>query len=406
MLDGAWVPNVMLSAEISLEKARRRARLRKQHGAGRKMDDDLRRCEAALAETQQISRTGTWLWKVGTGDMSWSAEHFRIFALDPATARPSYAAFMERIHAADRAAFEQVLQRAVRERSRFQHELRIVLSDGSVKHLQSVGRPELTDSGDLEFVGAVMDITERRRAEEALRGIRAELAHEARITMMGELAASLSHEVTQPLSAIVTNGEAGLRLLDQLDLDEARRALSCMVRDARRAGAVILSFWTLAKKSTPQMASLDINDAIKEVLTLACPELQRHGVVTSVETSADHPLVFGDRVQLQQVLLNLIMNAVESMSTVTDRAKLLTITSEPMQPDGLLVQVKDTGPGLDPAIADRIFDSFFTTKPEGLGMGLSICRSIIEVHGGRISASAHEPHGAAFRFTLPGTSPA
>jgi predicted ATPase/signal transduction histidine kinase len=395
-------------AAISLENARLYAKLSKENRDRRKAEDDLRRSEAALTEAQQISHTGSWRWKVGTGEVSWSAEHFRILALDPAKTRPSYATFMERIDPEDRPALEQAVQQAVCKRSRFQHEYRIVLPDGSVKHLQSVGQPDVTESSDLEFVGTVMDITERRNAEEALRRAQAELARAARLTTMGELAASLSHEINQPLGAIVTHGEAGLRWLsrDRPDLAEARDSLSRMVRDAQRASGVIRGLRALAKKSGPQVAKLDVNNAIQEVLTLTRSELQRHGVVLRTDPSAEDRPVFADRVQLQQVLLNLIMNAVESMGAVTDRPKTLTITSEPIEPSGLLVAVEDTGTGLDPAIADRIFDSFFTTKPEGMGMGLSICRSIIEAHGGRISASPGVPYGTVFRFTVPGIPPA
>jgi predicted ATPase/signal transduction histidine kinase len=394
-------------AAILLENARLYAKLSNENRDRRKAEDDLRRSEAALTEAQQISHTGSWRWKVGTGEVSWSAEHFRIFAFDPAATQPSYATFMQRIDPEDRPSFEQAIQRAVRERSGFQHEYRIVLPDGSVKHLQSVGQPDVTQSNDLEFVGTVIDITERRYAEEALRNTQAELARVARLTTMGELAASLSHEINQPLGAIVTLGEAGLRWLnrEEPDLDEVRDSFSRMVESARRAGGVIRGLRALAKKSGPQVAKLDINDAIQEVLMLTRSELQRHGVVLRTEPSADDRPVFGDRVQLQQVVLNLIMNAVESMSTVTDRPKMLTITSEPVEPDGLLVAVEDTGSGLDPAIADRIFDSFVTTKPEGMGMGLSICRSIIDAHGGRISASARVPYGTVFRFTVPGIPP-
>ncbi|SEF09802.1 PAS domain S-box-containing protein [Rhizobiales bacterium GAS191] len=363
----------------------------------------LRRSEASLTEAQQISHTGSWRLKVGTGEISWSAEHFRIFAFDPATTRPSHATFMERIHAEDGPSLEQAIQRAVRERSRFQHEYRIVLPDGSVKHLQSVGQPDIAESGDLEFVGTVMDITERRHAEEALRSTQAELARVARLTTMGELAASISHEIKQPLAAIVTHGDAGLRWLnrDEPDLDEARDAFSRMVRDAERAGDVMRGLRALAKKSGPELAELDINDAIQEVLALTRSELQRHGVILHTNLFADRP-VFADRVQLQQVLLNLIMNGVEAMSAVTDWPKMLAITSEAAEPGGVLVAVEDTGTGLDPAMADRIFDPFFTTKPEGMGMGLSICRSIIDAHGGRMSASPRMPCGTVFRFTVPG----
>jgi signal transduction histidine kinase len=232
-------------------------------------------------------------------------------------------------------------------------------------------------------------------------------ARVARLTTMGELAASVSHEINQPLGAIVTHGEAGLRWLnrDEPNVDEARDAFSRIVRDAQRAGSVIRSLRALAKKSGPQVAKLNINGTVEEVLTLAHSELQRHGVVLRTELSANERPVFGDRVQLQQVLLNLIMNAIESMATVTGRPKMLTITSLPIEPDGLLVSVEDSGTGLDPAIGDRIFDSFFTTKPEGMGMGLSICRSIIAGHGGRISASPRVQHGTLFRFTVPRTPP-
>jgi C4-dicarboxylate-specific signal transduction histidine kinase len=394
-------------AAISLENARLYAKLRDENRDRRKAEDDLRRSEAALTEAQQISHTGSWRWKVGTGEVSGSAELFRIFAVDPATARPSNATFMERVDPEDRPSFEHAIQRAVRERSRFQHEYRIVLPDGSVKHLQSVGQHDVAQSGDLEFVGTVMDITQRRHAEESLRSTQAELARVARLTTMGELAASLSHEINQPLGAIVTHGEAGMLWLnrDEPDLAEARNALSRMVRDAQHASGVIRGLRALTRKTGPQVAKLDINDAIQEVLTLTRSELQRQGVVLRSEPSADDRPVFGDRVQLQQVLLNLIMNAVDSMSTVTDRPKMLAISSQPIEPSGLMVAVEDTGTGLDPATADRIFDSFFTTKSEGMGMGLSICRSIIEAHGGRISASSRVPYGAVFRFTVPGIPP-
>jgi signal transduction histidine kinase len=394
-------------AAISLENARLYAKLNNENRDRRKAENDLRRSEAALTEAQRISRTGSWRWKVSTGDVSWSAEHFRIFSFDAATTQPSYQVFMQRIHPEDRPSFEQAIQRAVRERNPFQQEYRIVLPDGSVKHVQSVGQPDVTESRDLEFVGTVMDITERRHAEEALRSTQAELARVARLTTMGELAASISHEINQPLGAIVTNGEAGLRWLsrNEPDLDEARDAFSRLVRDARRADGVIRGLRALTNKSGPQMAKLDINDAIQEVLTLMRSELQRHGVVLRTGASAADRPVFGDRVQLQQVLLNLIMNAVQAMSVVTDHPKILTITSESTEPDGLLVTVEDTGTGLDPGIADRIFNSFFTTKQEGMGMGLSICRSIIDAHGGRIWALPGAPYGTVFRFTVPGSPP-
>jgi C4-dicarboxylate-specific signal transduction histidine kinase len=251
-----------------------------------------------------------------------------------------------------------------------------------------------------------MDITERRRAEEALRNAQAELARVARLTTMGELVASITHEIRQPLTAVMANAETGLRWLnrDKPELDRARNALSRIASNGKRAGEVIRGLRALAKKSGPRLAKFDINDAIQEVLALTRSELQRHGVVLHTALSAAARPVFGDRVQLQQVLLNLTMNGVEAVSAVTDGPKVLAITSEPVEPGGVLVAVEDTGQGLDQATADRIFDPFFTTKPDGMGMGLSICQSIIDAHGGHISVSPGVPYGTVFRFTMPGVA--
>jgi C4-dicarboxylate-specific signal transduction histidine kinase len=248
-----------------------------------------------------------------------------------------------------------------------------------------------------------MDITDRKRAEEALRNAEAELARVARLTTMGELAASIAHEINQPLAAVVTNASASLHWLnrEEPDLDEARQAISRIARDGTRAGDVIRGLRALAKQSGPELARIDINETIQEVLFLTRSERQRHGVVLQTDLfSGDRP-VFGDRVQLQQVMLNLIMNGIEAMSAVTDRPRVLTISSEPTKQASVLVAVEDTGMGLDPTTADRIFDPFFTTKPDGMGIGLSICRSIIEAHEGRLWASPRTPHGMSFRFTVP-----
>jgi PAS domain S-box-containing protein len=253
-----------------------------------------------------------------------------------------------------------------------------------------------------EGVSYVLDLTERKRAEAAVQKAQAELAHVARLTTMGELAASLAHEINQPLAAIVTNGSAGLRWLNQgqPDLDEARAALSRIVRDGARAADVIRGLRALAKKTGPELAKLDINETILEVLALTRSEMQRHGVVLHTDLFTGDWPVFADRVQLQQVLMNLILNGIEAMRAVAGHQRVLAISSEPAGPDGVLVAVADTGPGLDPATADRIFEPFFTTKPQGMGMGLSICRSIITAHGGQLWASPGVPCGAVFRFTV------
>ena len=240
------------------------------------------------------------------------------------------------------------------------------------------------------------NMIERQRAQ-------AELARIGRLTTMGELVASIGHEINQPLAAISANGEAALRWLnrDPPDLDELRNAVSGIKQDATRAGQIIENIRALAKKTEPQSGRFDINEAIEEILQLIRGELSQQGVVLHTELSGRDRMVLGDRVQLQQVMLNLIMNGIEAMSGVTDRPKLLIISSERREAGGVLVAVKDTGAGIDPAAADRMLKSFFTTKPNGIGMGLSICRSIIEAHGERFWASPNTPHGAIFQFTLP-----
>jgi C4-dicarboxylate-specific signal transduction histidine kinase len=239
-------------------------------------------------------------------------------------------------------------------------------------------------------------MVERQRAQ-------TELARVGRLTTMGELVASIAHEINQPLAAILANGDASLRWLnrDEPDLDEVRNAVSRITQDAERAGKMIENLRALAKKSEPQFARLDINSAIQEILALTHSELAQHNVVLHTNLPAGDQLVFGDRIQLQQVMLNLIMNGIEAMSAVMDRPKVLTISSERVEPSGMLVAVKDTGAGIDPATAERIFESFFTTKPNGMGMGLSICRSIIEDHGGRLWAAGHRSRGALLQFTIP-----
>jgi signal transduction histidine kinase len=390
-------------AAISLQNAHLYAELIAENRERQKAEEALRASEAALSEAQKISHTGSWRWKVRAGECYLSAEFLRIYALDPTTEPLSYATVMDRIHGEDRPLFEQALDGAVRERSWFQHEYRVALPDGSVKHLVCVGQPDLTESGEIEFVGTVMDITERRRAEEALRDSQAELARVARLTTMGELAASLAHEINQPLAAIVTNGDAALRWLDRdkPDLEEARRTLLGIVRDGKRAGGVVRGLRALVKRSEPERIQFDINDAIDEMLALTRSELQRHGVVLHTNLSAGDRPVFGDRVQLQQVLLNLIMNGIEAMKAVPAQTRELTVSSALAEAGHVLVAIEDTGTGLDPTIAERIFEPFFTTKSDGLGMGLSICRSIVEAHGGRLWASPRTPHGTALRFIIP-----
>jgi PAS domain S-box-containing protein len=389
----------------------------------KRAEEELGRSEAYLAQGQRISHTGSWGWHVATGSLYWSKEHYRIFNYDPETTKPSYSLFMERIHPEDRFCFEEILNRAVRDKSDFEYDYRIVLPDRSIKFLRSVGQALVNPSGELEFIGTVMDITERKRAEEALQKAQAELAQVARVATLGELTASIAHEINQPLAAVVTNANASLRWLsrDSPNLDEACEAIRRIIRDGNRAGEVISRMRALFKKASAAKERLDINEAIEEVVILAQSEVRRNRVSLQTQLANDLPLILGDRIQLQQVILNLLINAIQAMSGVDEGPRELWVSSEKVTEipgesekdkftdKGLadsewthvLITVRDSGPGLDPNSLGRLFDAFYTTKPQGLGMGLAISRSIVEVHGGRLWARANAPRGAVFQFTLP-----
>jgi signal transduction histidine kinase/GAF domain-containing protein len=397
-------------AAISLENARLHTDLINENRVRRQAEENLRRSEAFLIQAQQISQTGSWYWNVKTGEVRWSAEHFHIFGYDPATTQPSYAAFVEPIHFEDRPLVEHTLAAAVPAKTHFEMEYRIVLADGSIKHLLSLGRYDISVSGDLEYVGTVMDITQRKRAEaeareseRRYREMQMELAHGNRLATMGQLTASVAHEVNQPIAATVTNAQAALRWLTRRppDLEEAGQALARIVRDGSRAGDVIGRIRGLIKKASPRKDPLEINNAIREVIELTHSEALKNGVSVRTDLADGLPLIDGDRVQLQQVVLNLILNAVQAVGTVPEGAREVLITTSHAEPSGVLVGVKDSGPGLAPASLERVFEPFYTTKPGGLGMGLSICRSIIEAHGGRLWAEANVPCGAIFYFTGP-----
>ena len=253
------------------------------------------------------------------------------------------------------------------------------------------------------FLIMSIDITARWRAEDALRTMQSELANASRRTTVGEFAASIAHEVNQPLMAIVTNAETCLRWLenDRPDLDEARQAAERIVRNGLRAADILKSIRGLARQSSPEMTRVDINAIIAEVLTFTRGELQQHGVSLETELYPNLGSIMGNRVQLQQVILNLIKNGIEAMSAVTLRPRVLRVSSQTDEHENVIIAVTDTGTGLDPTTMERIFDAFFTTKPEGMGMGLSICRSIVEAHGGRLWASPNLPYGSVFAFAVP-----
>lgn len=495
-------------------------------------ENALRQSEAYLAQAQELSHTGSFGWKSMTGEITWSKETYRIFQCDETT-KPEIPFMLQRIHPEDRLAVQRTTGRAAREGKDYDHEYRLVMPDGFVKHVHAVARATRDAGGQLEFVGSVSDVTaakeaERRlreseqrfrdyaetasdwfwetgpdhrvtqisehsdiagvapsgvvgltrwditpdaelepekwqqhraaldahipfrdlvyrskdrnghpiyvrtsgkpffdangdflgyrgvctdvtaairadQAEEALRKAQAELAHVTRVTTLGELTASIAHEINQPLAAVIANADACIGWLqrDPPNLGSARRSVEWIIEDANRASEVIRHIRALAKRTDVEMAPLDANRVVREAVALVQREMASHAVSVRMELSSALPRIFGDRIQLQQILINLIMNGIEAMEDVVDRPRELVIRSGSDESAAVLVTVTDRGVGLCEDAIDRMFMPFFTTKASGMGMGLSICRSIVEAHGGRLSASPNQGCGATFQITLP-----
>jgi PAS domain S-box-containing protein len=376
-------------------------------GAQKRTEEALRRSQAYLAEAQRLTHIGSWAGNILTRQMLHSSEeHTRMYGLDPA-AEHSYAEFHDRVHPDDRSRIVEAFENASRAGADVNVQYRIVLPDGAIRYVQAVGHP-VSSREPGELAGFLMDVTERRQADEereSLRQAQADLAHVTRVTTMGQLSASIAHEINQPIAAAIINADVASRMLraPAPDLEEVREALAAIVKDCTRASAVMDRMRALIKKAPPRRDHLEINEAILEVIMLARREIEKNDVTVRTQLGRGLPTVEGDRVQLQQVTLNLIVNAVEAMSMV-DGPRDLSISTERADPEGVLVTVRDTGPGLAPASTQRLFETFFTTKAGGLGMGLSICRSIVEAHGGRLWATPNLPRGAVFQFTLPSTS--
>lgn len=366
--------------------------------------DALRRSESYLAAAQRLSHTGCFNWRVATGEVLWSEETFHIFEYEP-MAKLNLEHYLRRIHPEDQARVRAIIGNASKGND-FDFDHRLLLPDDRVKHVHIVGHAETNEAGGLEFVGAVMDVTEQNRTQGALHQAQADFAHVARMTTMGELAVSIAHEVNQPLTAVVNNANACLRLLPAGGpaVAEVRDALAEIIDDAERAGAVIARVRQLARKAPGERKLVDLREVIAEVVALARYESAARRVTIQTATPAGLPPVWGDRVQLQQVLLNLVVNGLDAMAEVPETKRFLLIRARyDRQEDrpAVTIEVQDTGAGFAPGQLARIFETFYTTKPQGLGMGLAISRSIIDAHGGRLWAETNQGPGATVSFCLP-----
>jgi PAS domain S-box-containing protein len=362
----------------------------------------LKRSEAFLAEAQHLSRIGSFAWRVATNEITWSEQLYRIFEFDPQVT-VTLERIGTRVHPEDLTLLQDMIERASSVSSDFQYEHRLLMPDHSVKYLHMIAHGTQNEDGELEYIGAVQDVTNRQLSEEALGKARSELAHVARVMSLGAMTASIAHEVNQPLSGIITNANTCLRMLaaDPPNVDGARETARRTIRDGDRAAAVITRLRALFSKKDATIESVDLNEATREVIALSLSELQRNRVILRSELADNLPPVAGDRVQLQQVILNLVRNASDAMSGVNDRQRQLLIRTEPDEGGQVRLSVQDAGVGFNPQVMDRLFDSFYTTKNDGMGIGLSVSSSIIASHHGHLWATLHEGPGATFSFSIP-----
>lgn len=365
----------------------------------------LRQSEAFLAKAQRISLTGTFSWRVDNDEIAWSEEIYRLLDLQPGLV-PSFELIFSRIHPDDRALVEEIFKRQRRDGRDFEHEHRLLLPGGVVRHVHLVAQATREADGALLYIATAQDVTQRRLAEETLNRTRAELAHVARVASLGALTASIAHEVNQPLSGIITNASTCLRMLGAPtpNLEGARETARRTIRDGNRAADVIKRLRALFARHEAVSEQVDLNEATREVIAMLHNELQRHGVTVLPALHDELPTVSGDRVQLQQVILNLILNAIDALGDVHDRPRQLRVSTGHDLDASIFLAVRDNGAGFAPEDAGRLFDAFFSTKRSGMGIGLWVSRSIIEHHAGRVWATTHDGPGSTFIFALPQAS--
>jgi signal transduction histidine kinase len=363
----------------------------------------LRRSEALLAEAQRLNRTGSFVWRPSTDELIFSKEMYRIYEFDesePLTVERSNS----RVHPDDLGIATDLVERTRRGvPAEAEFDLRLRFPDGSIKYVRVVLHGARDESGNVEFTGTVQDVTERRRAEDALAKLQCELAHVARVSTLGALTASIAHEVNQPLAAIITNASTCLRLLgdDPPRLDAARETARRTIRDGRRAADVVSRLRALFAEGDSTSEAVDLNEAAQEVIALSLNELQRHRVTLRTELQQNLPPVSGDRIQLQQVILNLLLNGVQAMHNVDDRPRELTVRTELDEGERVRLTVRDVGIGFEAQDAERLFEPFHTTKSGGMGVGLFVSRTIVENHQGCLWAAQNDGPGATFAFVVP-----
>jgi len=367
-------------------------------------EEELRRSEALLAEAQRLNLTGSFTWRPDTDEVSFSDEARRLFELErdqPVT----LALIGGRVHPDDLPLLSEKMAEARTTGDDQDYEIRLRMPDGRVRYLHTVSRGARYPDRHLEYMGVIQDVTERRLAEEVLNKLESELAHMARFMSLGALTASVAHEVNQPLAGIVMNASTCLRMLaaEPPNIDGARETARRTIRDGERANDVIKRLRTLFTRKEVTIESVDLNEATREIIALTQNDLQRNQVILRQELAENLPPVTGDRIQIQQVILNLLRNASDAMSSIDDRPRLLAIRTELDAEDCVRLSVQDKGIGIDLPDLNRLFDAFYTTKSTGMGIGLSVSRSIIESHHGRLWAERNDGPGATFSFSLPGS---
>jgi PAS domain S-box-containing protein len=368
------------------------------------IEEELCRSAAFLAQAQQLSQTGSFSWRVATDEITWSEELYRIYEFDPRI-KITLEIIRTRVHPEDLTLYEKMLEQARNGADDFEWQYRLLMPDQSIKYMHAVAQATRDQNGQLEYIAAVRDVTARRLSDEALDKARSELAHVARVMSLGALTASIAHEVNQPLSGIITNASTCMRMLDAEppNVDGARETAKRTIRDGRRAADVITRLRALFSNKEAATELMDLNEATREVIALSRSELERNRVIVRPTLTDNLPLVKGDRVQLQQVILNLLRNASDAMSSVYNRPRMLLIRTEQGADDAVQLSVQDIGRGFGTESLNRLFEAFYTTKSDGMGIGLAVSRSIIENHHGRLWAMPNKGPGVTFSFSIPCT---